>query len=483
SRLSGFCNGVSRLHGRVARGMWSGLWPKRPEDEIPITHVTNGIHLPTWISQELNQLLERYLGPDWMDKTNNLKQIERIQDISAEELWRIHEMARTRLIAFCRRCLFLQYSRRHAAADVLHETGTVLRQGVLTIGFARRFASYKRSGLLLQDPERFKALLTSPERPVQIIFAGKAHPMDNEGKELIQKIVEFSRKPSLRRKIIFLENYDMDLGRHLYQGVDIWLNTPRRPLEACGTSGMKAAVNGALNVSILDGWWDEAYTPSIGWAIGQRNKDKSNPAYQDNYDAQSLYSLLENEVIPCFYDREETDLPEKWINMMRESMRTAMTRFSSLRMLKEYNERFYEPLAARTHFLLADDAAEARRLAGQRERLYACWPEISIKSPVFVNEQSCRVGDRLEFSATVSLGRLRPEEVTVQLYYGPLTGVDTVSSSNIQEMEIRERLGENLYQYGCSLPCDAAGHYGFTVRVIPAGDDWMKNLPDLITWS
>ena len=483
SKTAGFCNGVSNLHGQVARNMWAHLWPQRPTDEIPISHVTNGIHIPTWMSEEMGRLLERYLGPDWMRLSCDPKRIERVLDISSEELWSLHERCRTRLIAFCRRCMVQQYRRRHAAVDVLDESGSVLKPNVLTIGFARRFAAYKRSGLLLQDPERFEAILKNTEHPVQIIFAGKAHPKDNDGKELIQKIIAFAKKPDLRHKIVFLEDYNMHMGRHLYQGVDVWLNTPRRPLEACGTSGMKAAVNGALNVSILDGWWDEAYQPEIGWAIGPRDDANGHPAQQDSIDAQSLYSVLENEIIPCFYDRGPNDLPEKWITMMRHSMQTAMTQYCSLRMVNEYTRRFYHPLSRRMQSLTQEDSREAKHLAAQKQRLSAHWSQVHIAPPERINRGSSRVGDQIRITTRVHLGELHPEEVQVELYFGRLQGVDSVASSNSLQMQVVGNGDNGQYEYECFLPCETPGHFGFTARVVPAGDVWMQNLPGFITWA
>ncbi len=483
SKTAAYCNGVSRMHGRVARDMWTHLWPRRPSDEIPISHVTNGIHVPTWMSEEMGLLLERYLGPEWMRLSCDPKRIERVLDISAEELWSLHERCRTRLIAFCRRCMVQQYRRRHAAMDVLDESGSVLKPNSLTIGFARRFAAYKRSGLLLQDPDRFEAILNNPEQPVQIIFAGKAHPKDHDGKDLIQKIIAVAKKPKLRHKIVFLEDYNMHIGRHLYQGVDVWLNTPRRPLEACGTSGMKAAANGALNVSILDGWWDEAYQPEIGWAIGPRDDHNGNSEQQDSIDAQSLYSVLENEVIPCFYDRGPNDLPEKWISMMRRSMQIAMTHYCSLRMVNEYTQRFYHPLASRMQTLTEQDCTAAKQLADQKQRLNVHWSEIQITPPKRIDGGSSRVGDQIRITTRVHLGELRPEEVQVELYFGRLQGVDSVTSSNTLQMQVVGNGDNGRYEYECFLPCETPGNYGYTARVIPAGDVWMQNLPGFITWA
>ncbi|MGD8303876.1 MAG: alpha-glucan family phosphorylase, partial [Desulfobacterales bacterium] len=266
--LASHCNGVSRLHGSVARRMWSHVWPHRPVEEIPISHITNGIHISSFISQEFANLFGRYLGPDWYFSSRKPENIKHIDDIYDEELWRSHEMNRSRLVRTCREQLVKQYTRRNAPRNVIEALESALDPNTLTIGFARRFATYKRAYLLFQDPQRLEAIVNSQKHPVQFIFAGKAHPKDEEGKDLIKKLFHFASKPELRDRIVFLEDYDMHLARHLLQGADVWLNTPRRPMEACGTSGMKAAINGVLNLSILDGWWCEGYSEERGWRIG-----------------------------------------------------------------------------------------------------------------------------------------------------------------------------------------------------------------------
>ena len=334
----------------------------------------------------------------------------------------------------------------------------------------------------MQDPERFEAIITSETCPVQIIFAGKAHPKDNDGKELIKRIVNFARKPNLRHRVIFLEDYDMQMARYLVQGADVWLNTPRRPFEACGTSGMKAAINGVLNVSILDGWWCEGYSKERGWSIG-KGEEYTDTNYQDVIESQALYNILENDVIPCFYERGSGKASTRWIKMMKESIKMAMLRFSGRAMVGEYEKRFYLPAAKRLHSLIANDAAEAKSLAAQHERLSALWGNIKIQSPVRKSEGPFRVGGSFRVTSVVHLGELLPVEVEVQLCYGPLQSVDTLAPVQTEEMIMQEDLGEGEYMYTCTLTCRNSGRYGFTARVTPRGDDQLKFTPGLITWA
>ena len=481
-RMSQYCNGVSRLHGKVARRMWSHVWPKRPEDATPISHITNGVHLQSFLSSEYTILFERYLGPDWFMSLRMPDNIKRIDEMYDEELWRAHEMNRSRLIGACRQQMVKQYGRRNAPKPVMEEVGSVLDHDILTIAFARRFTAYKRANLLLKDPERFEAILTSRTHPVQFIFAGKAHPKDHEGKELIKRLIEFSQRPGVRHRVVFLENYDMHIARHLVQGADVWLNTPRRPFEACGTSGMKAAINGVLNVSILDGWWDEAYSENTGWRIGN-GEEYTDSGYQDSIESQALYNILENDVIPCFYERKNGAYPGRWVKMMKESMKMAMLDFCSLRMVSEYNERFYIPAAKRLKSLLENDAGEARNLAVQREWLSANWDSIRIEPPVRETDGPFRAGKTFRVNAIVDLGKLSPEEVEVQLFYGKLKAIDKLSESHTEEMTIKEESGNGKYLYTCAIACNASGRYGFTARVTASGDDRIKFTPGLITWA
>jgi starch phosphorylase len=481
-RMAQYKNGVSELHGKVARRMWSHVWEGIPEDEVPVIHITNGVHIPSWISIENVMLFERYLGPEWHLHIASPEITHRVDDIYDEELWRAHEMSRSRLIRTCRALMIKQYSRRNAPRSMMKDAESVLDQDILTIVFARRFATYKRAYLLLRDPDRLEAMITSESQPVQFIFAGKAHPRDNEGKDLIKRIVEFARRTNVRPRIAFLEDYDINIARHLVQGADVWLNTPRRPFEACGTSGMKAAANGVLNVSILDGWWCEGYREDTGWRIGN-GEEYTDPAYQDSVESQALYNVLENEVIPCFYDRKNGDIPVQWLKMMKAAMVMAMQHFCTHVMISKYESLFYAPAAKRLTSLTADNAKEAIVFSKQYQRLDNLWNNINIEAPVQEKEGPFRVGDDFTVTARVNLGELRPDEVNIELYYGPLKAVDMISESHFEKMTVKEDNGNGSYLYTCNITCVASGRYGFTVRAVPNGDDRIKFVPGHITWA
>jgi len=482
ARMSQYRNGVSRLHGRTARRMWAHLWPGTPEDEIPITHVTNGIHVSTFVSSEIAQLFERYLGPDWYMSSRKRENIGRIDEIYEDELWRAHEMSRTRLVRVCRELLKEQYDRRNAPASLISKLESILNPEILTIAFARRFAGYKRANLLLQDPERLAAILNSKTRPVQLIFAGKAHPKDNEGKEIIKQLLTFVRRPEIRDHAVFIEGYDMHLARCLLQGADVWLNTPRRPFEACGTSGMKAALNGVLNVSILDGWWCEGYAETCGWRIGN-GEEYLDYAYQDAVESQALYNLLENEVIPCFYENRNGGLPDRWVKMMKASIKMVMQNFCSLRMVGEYEDRFYSPIVHRLESLIARNCTEAKHLAVQTERLQASWEKIKIKLPVQAKKGPFRVGESFDVVAAVTLGDLNPEEVDVEIYGGHMKSVDSLEGIHMEPMKVIKAFGAGKYLYEGRVFCLAPGRFGLTARVTPRGDTVLKRMSNLITWS
>ena len=482
ARLAQYCNGVSRLHGKVARRMWSHLWPQTPEDEVPISHITNGIHISTVISDEMAGLFDRYLGPDWYLASRKKENIDRIKSIYDDELWQAHERSRSRLVRICRDRMIRQLKRRNAPQALVNQAESVLDPQTLTIGFSRRFATYKRANLILRDPKRLKAILTNPDYPVQIIFSGKAHPSDNEGKDLIKQIVWFARENNLQNKVLFIEDYDMPLARCLVQGADVWLNTPRRPLEACGTSGMKAAVNGCLNVSVLDGWWDEGYSGAVGWAIGH-GEEHPDANYQDMVESQALYNVLENDVIPCFYDRTTGNMPLSWIEKMKASMAMAMADFCGLRMVDEYHQRFYQPAAKRFDALTADQNGEARRIAAQMKRLSRHWDGIRVESIRRDPAGPFRVGEALSVTAPVFLGQLKPDEVIVELYYGHVKSADQIDESHTLEMNMAQEMENGEYQYACHLPCSASGRYGLTVRVRPRGDAYMQSSPALIKWA
>jgi starch phosphorylase len=342
-RLSGHRNGVSKVHGRVSRGMWQSIWPDRPEEEAPISSVTNGVHTPTWIAPEIARLYAKYLGHDWLQNHDDPTLWERIADIPDQDLWEVHQKLKRKLLAFMReRARRGWISQERGPMHVL-TSGTLLNPEALTIGFARRFATYKRALLIFQDIERLKRILHNEWRPVQIIFAGKAHPADSPGKNLVQKINELARDHNLGGRIAFVEDYDMHVGKYFYRGVDVWLNNPRPPLEASGTSGQKAALNGVPNLSVLDGWWYEGYQGSNGWAISSDVSEEAGDDERDAFDAAELYQVLEEEVAPLYFDLDTDGIPRRWIRLVKEAIRTAAPLFSARRMVKEYAERMYVP--------------------------------------------------------------------------------------------------------------------------------------------
>ena len=361
-----YCNGVSKLHGEVARSMWKHLWPQRSVAEIPIRHITNGVHIRSWISARIGLLFDQYLPTRWAENPSNAKFADAVRALPDEELWMAHELCRQSLLRRARR--WMQSSLRGSLDARSGKLTEILRPDVLTIGFARRFATYKRGTLLLRDRQRLLALLKDDRHPVQFIFAGKAHPADEGGKQLIKDLIQFAREEQVQDKFIFLENYDIGMARALVQGVDVWLNTPRRPQEASGTSGMKAAINGVINCSILDGWWAEGYNGVNGWAIGG-NEFYNSDDDRDNFESGMLFDILENEIIPCFYERTGGELPTRWIARMKESIITGLGTFSSTRMVQDYDRDFYRPAGTAYVQLTANGAAKARELVTSKARL------------------------------------------------------------------------------------------------------------------
>jgi starch phosphorylase len=516
-RLAQSSNGVSRLHEQVTRRMWRSLWPGVPEEELPIGHVNNGVHFQSWISQEMDEIYDRYLGPRWREEPADQSLWARAGRISAEELWRTHERRRERLVAFARRRLRQQLERRGAPQSEVEAVDETLDPDVLTIGFGRRFATYKRANLLLRDPERLARILNDAGRPVQIIFAGQAHPRDDAGKELIKQIVALSRRPEFRRRLVFLEGYDMAVARSMTQGADVWLSTPRRPLEASGTSGMKAAANGALNLSTLDGWWDEAWnsrageresggtgeyiygaeatslahplthSPAlnlIGWTIG-RGEIYDDLDYQDQVEAEALYDLLEGDVIPTFYDRGEDKLPRRWIERMKASIGNLCHYFNTHRMVREYTERFYLPAAERQGELTADGMARARSLAAWKERVRDQWSRVRIESVTADSLDGVQVNSEIRAQAEVSLGALTPGDVCVELYVG-LVNADgeIVGARAIPMLPIGDGVAGRYRFEISSVACCRSGLHGFTVRAQPRHPDLIAPfLPGLIVWA
>ncbi len=483
-RLAGRSNAVSQLHGQVTRHMWRGLWPNVPQKEVPIGHVTNGVNFRSWISLEMNRLYDRYLGPRWREEPADREVWGQADRIAPGELWRTHELRRERLVAFVRRSLRHQRERRGAPRSQVEAADQVLDPQALTIGFARRFATYKRATLLLRDTERLARILADPERPAQIIYAGKAHPKDKAGKELIARIFELSRQEPFRRRIVFLEDYGMAAARYLVQGSDVWLNTPRRPREACGTSGMKAAANGVLNLSTLDGWWDEVYQPEFGWAIG-RGEEYEYTDEQDEIEAQALYNLLEQEVVPLFYRREADGLPHAWIEQMKASIGNLCPFVNAHRMVQEYTERFYLPTARRYQDLAADGMGGANSLAAWKKRVREGWPQVRIVSVEAEPEADLQVGDTIHAKAWVELGDLAPEDVRVEFYMGPLNVDGDIVEPDAISLEHAQAEEGGRHRFEApAVPCRQSGLHGFSARVLPHHPDLITPfLPGLITWA
>jgi starch phosphorylase len=469
-RTAAFANAVSRLHGEVSRTILRPFMPALPEPELPIGHVTNGAHTPSCVSREMAGLFDRYLGPEWWQRPGDPESWEGVDSIPDEELWATHERRRERLVAFARRRLARQLTDRGAAAHEIEQARGVLDTRALTIGFARRFASYKRANLILSDVERLERLLRNASRPVQIVFAGKAHPQDTEGKEILRQVVSFCQSNGMRRHAVFLEDYDLLVSRQLVQGVDVWLNTPRRGLEASGTSGMKALPNGVLNLSILDGWWCEGYTPETGWAIGQ-GEDYTDHDYQDSVESSALFDLLEHDVAPLFYDRGSDGLPRRWIAMMKRSLKSLSPRFSTNRMLFEYSERYYLPASRAIVRLREDGFARARSLADFKHRLGRAFGEVRIESLDVKRNGRLQVGDSLPIEARIHLGQLEPGDVAVEAYFGPLDAQRSITAPRALPLQPRCGSGQTTHLYVGEVPCERSGRHGLTLRVRPVHPD------------
>jgi starch phosphorylase len=482
-RTAGFVNGVSRLHARVSRAMWRDVWPGIPVDEIPISHVTNGVHAQSWISQDMRALYDRYLGPRWTEEPGDTRIWSRGEQIPGEELWRTHERRRERLVGFARRRLAAQLRARGAGIAELAKAEDVLDPEALTIGFARRFATYKRGTLLLRDPERLDRILNASGRPVQILFAGKAHPKDEPGKELIRQVVQLARRPELRRRIVFLEDYDQVVARYLVQGVDVWLNTPRRPLEASGTSGMKAAFNGALNLSVLDGWWDEACTQRTGWAIG-KGEEYQDLEYQDRVEAGALYDLLENEVVPLFYNRGPDNVPRGWIGLMRSAMGDLCPVFNTNRMVYQYVVEGYCPAQERCRRLEEDGFRRARELARWKEKLRGAWKGVRVTRVEVALPDETRVGREIEVRAWVQAPGLAAEDLVAQVFMGNVSENREIVGPQILPMAHAGTTSGDGLVFQAMIPCKSSGTQGLTVRVLPRHPDLgHPHETGLIAWA
>ncbi|WP_191133975.1 alpha-glucan family phosphorylase [Streptomyces sp. col6] len=461
-RLARRANGVSTLHGAVSREMFAGLWPGFDAPEVPITSVTNGVHAPTWVAPEVLRLRAETGGtPGRWDS---------VADIPARRLWELRRTLREQLVGEVRQRLHASWRHRGAQPAELGWIDGVLDPDVLTIGFARRVPSYKRLTLMLRDRDRLRGLLLHPERPVQIVVAGKAHPADDGGKRLVQELVRFADDARVRHRIVFLPDYGMAMAQKLYPGCDVWLNNPLRPLEACGTSGMKAALNGCLNLSVLDGWWDEWFEPDFGWAIPTAEGSALDEDRRDDLEANALYELIEDRVAPHFYDRRDEGLPGRWIEMVRRTMGTLGPKVLADRMVTEYVERLYAPAALDQRSM---DAARARELAGWKAKIRAAWPRVAVDHVEAVTPTAsgttAELGSTLALRVRISLGALAPDDVEVQAVAGRVDSSDAIFDA--QSFPLKPAGGQDLeghWLYEGPLALDRTGPYGYTVRVLPA---------------
>ncbi len=507
-RTANSSNAVARLHAVTSRGMWQGVWPGLPVDEVPISPVTNGIHLYSWLSHDMADLFDLYLDPTWRQDPIAPGIWNRVSEIPDEELWRCHESRRARLVAFARKRLQRQVAGRGAAPEDAQAATEVLNPQALTIGFGRRFATYKRATLLLRDIERLKRLLNHRERPVQIIFAGKAHPRDDEGKRFIREIIHAVHDQGLRSRIVFLEDYDITVARYMVQGCDVWLNTPRRPLEASGTSGMKAVANGGLHLSTLDGWWDQAYDPAYGWAIGD-GEVYEDSAYQDRIEGDALYELIEQDVVPLFYQRSSDGLPREWVARMKRSMSSLIPRFTSHRMLRNYIEESYLPAHSRYAALTAGSCEGAKDLAAWRSRIQAAWPQVrvlslevggsslngaQVSSGAESDSGSLVVGEEITVEASIDPGGLQSEDLLVEVYRGPIGADGQFRSGTGQSMQLlgpaageaaaASASANGALRYTTRLVSPHSGLFGFTVRVFPRHSNLAGKYGSfLVTWT
>jgi glycogen phosphorylase len=463
-RLSQRANGVSQLHGHVSREMFHGLWPAFDEAEVPITSITNGVHAPTWVGREVIDLAERHgVDPD-SDEPDSF--FHAVDNIPGTDIWAVKRLLRERLVVDARKRLLRSNLKRGIPAAELTWVDEALDPDVLTIGFARRVPSYKRLTLMLRDPARLKRLLTHPERPVQLVIAGKAHPADDGGKKLIQEIVRFADDPEVRHRIVFLPNYDIAMAQPLYPGCDVWLNNPLRPYEACGTSGMKAALNGGLNLSILDGWWDEWYDGSNGWAIPSAD-GVDDPDRRDDLEAAALYELIEKDVAPRFYDLDHDGVPGRWLEMVRHTLKSLGPKVLATRMVRDYVRLLYTP-AAVTGRALNSDYKGATELAAWKKQVRAAWGDVRVE-----HVESHGVGDNPEVGSVLTvrafaaLGSLTPDDVAVEVVHGVIDVEDDLVDSKVTTLDLADSYDGGRYRFDGEVQLKRGGAFGYTVRIVP----------------
>jgi starch phosphorylase len=460
--------------------MWQGIWPGVMDEEVPIGHVTNGIHASTWLSRPLADAIDRQLGTSARHTHPADHHVfEVIHDLPDDHLWAIHTERRHRLVGFTKRPDPARPARlgpvRHAENDLDPEA--------LTIGFARRFATYKRGNLILRDPDRLIRLIANKDRPVQFIFSGKAHPADGGGKDLIKQIVQFTRHHGLGGKIVFIENYTMHSARYLVQGCDVWLNNPRRGMEASGTSGMKAALNGVPNCSILDGWWDEAHNPEVGWAIGYR-EEYDNPEIADEIESRAFYDLLEKQIVPMFYERDNRGIPHRWVAMMKQSIAQLGPFFNTNRMVQQYTEQYYLPALARARKLSGDGLAGSVQRAHQKDRLRYAWPSLGFVDVKSNADQVLRQDQAIQVAADVQTGGLAPTDIKVQALIGLLVDQGRLLNTRIVDLPAEQHLDDSVHRFAASIPAKQCGPHGLALRIVPGGElmDGVHE-PGLIYWD
>jgi starch phosphorylase len=463
-RLAQRANGVSKLHGDVSRGMFGALWEGFDQDDVPITSVTNGVHAPTLTDPLMVALAAEKLGTtdttacDWNSEA-----------VTDADLWSVRRAMREQLVFDARERVTAAWSEQNPKVAAPSWMNELLDPDVLTIGFARRVPTYKRLTLMLHDSERLRALLTDPDRPIQLVIAGKSHPADDSGKALIQKLVQFAAEPDLRRRIVFLPNYDIGMARLLYPGTDIWLNNPLRPLEACGTSGMKAALNGSLNLSILDGWWNEYYDAENGWAIPTADS-AGDGAERDTLEAEAMYDLIEHQIAPRFYERDAQELPRRWLQNIRHTLATLSPELSADRMVREYVERLYVPAAHAERAITADGYRPARELAAWKDRVATEWPHVAVTHVESGGVQSPQVGDELKVRAHVQLAGLSPDDVLVEVAFGRALNGDDLENLQHQRLELADHEFGQPATFVGTVPLARSGSFGYNVRVTPRHD-------------
>ena len=480
-KIAGKKNGVSKLHGAVSRELFGEVWPEIASNESPITYVTNGIHTCTWLAPRLKELYNKYLTPYWQDRIQENETWEKIKNIPDEELWKEHQIRKERLFRYVKENVTTRLKSNGMHYDKINEITSKLDPNALTIGFARRFATYKRATLIFKDLERMTQILNDSSKPVQLIFAGKAHPKDVEGQELIKRIHEISLMPQFKGKIFLLENYNMENSKLLISGVDVWLNNPRRPMEASGTSGEKAAVNGVVNFSILDGWWAEGYNQKNGWAIGT-NKEYDSYEEQDTFDSQSIYNILENKIIPIYYNRVN-GISKEWISYMKNSIISNGGRYSTSRMLVDYTRDLYIPLCDITnkYYNNLELVTEYNQM---KSDMFKNWDDIEISQSNNLDNISTNAGGEIEVYCSVKLPNISEENIEAQAYYGRILDNGTIENINITTMELVEKDEENkTYKYKAKIDFKTGGNYGYTFRVMPKSKMLLDSANlDLVKW-